>query len=81
MTCPHCSEKFGLFSDEVKEIGKTKVCPRCGNGVTVGIVYSRFLMVFLPIMVLAVLTGFSGVIAGGVAGGLASVFGMGLKRQ
>jgi DNA-directed RNA polymerase subunit RPC12/RpoP len=79
MKCPHCSERVGLFSNELKEIGKTGVCPNCGRKVKMGVIHSRFAAGFIPVALLAIVFGVSGPIAAGIAGGVGAAVGLGLK--
>ncbi len=79
MKCPHCATQIGIFSTEMNELGKTKVCPHCGKGVKLGLIHSKFALGFLPVAVVAVLFGASGAIAAGIAGGAGALMGMGLK--
>jgi hypothetical protein len=71
---------MGPFSKEMKEIGKTKVCPHCGKGIKMGLHQGRFALVFFSVAAIAILIGGSSPIAAGIAGGLGAVFGMCLKR-
>lgn len=80
MKCPHCSRRVGLFSEDLKEIGKTRVCPACGNRVKMGLIHSRFAAGFVPVALLAILFGVSGPFAAGIAGGVGAAVGLGLKR-
>lgn len=80
MKCPHCSASIGLFSKEMTELGKSKVCPSCGKGVKVGIIHTRFALAFIPVAALSIVFGVSGPIAAAVAGGFGAAFGLGLKR-
>lgn len=80
MKCPCCAAKIGLFSPEMKTLGKTRTCPHCGEGVTVGVLPLRFTLGFAPVAVLAIVLGVSGPISAGIAGGIGGVVGMGLKR-
>ncbi len=79
MKCPHCKAKIGWMSKEMSGIGKTKVCPHCGEGVKFGIRPGRFTLVFVVVAVVAILMDRSSAVSAGVAGGIAAVFGMGLK--
>ena len=81
MKCPHCAAQIGLFSDEMKALGKTKACPRCGKGVAFGVLPVRFGMGFLVVTVAAIVLGVSGPVAAGIAGGVGAACGMGLKRR
>ena len=80
MKCPHCSASIGLFSKEMNDLGRSKVCPHCGKGVKVGIIHTRFALAFIPVAVASIVLGVSGPIAAGVAGGVGAAFGLGLKR-
>ncbi len=80
MKCPHCQASIGLFSDEMKTVGRTRACPRCGNGVALGVLPVRFALAFVPVAVAAILLGVSGPLSAAVAGGLGGAFGVGLKR-
>ncbi|WP_098497731.1 hypothetical protein [Collimonas sp. PA-H2] len=80
MKCPHCSEDVGLFSKAMSELGKTKVCPHCGKSLTFGIRHGRFALVFFSIALISVIFGVSGVVAAGIAAGVAAVFSVGLKN-
>ena len=81
MKCPHCSASIGLFSKEKNEIGKSKVCARCGKGVKFGLIHTRFALAFIPIAVGAIVLGVSGPLAAGIAGGVGAALGMGLKSS
>lgn len=80
MKCPHCSTSFGFFSNEMKELGVSKTCPKCDKGITVGIIHTRFAMAFIPISGVGIILGLSGPLAAGVAGGVAALVSIGLKR-
>ena len=80
MMCPHCAASIGLFSEEMKTLGRTRTCPRCGQGVTFGVLPGRFAMAFVPVAVAAIMLGVSGPLSAAVAGGLGGAFGVGLKR-
>ena len=80
MKCPHCSASIGLFSKEMNNLGRSKVCPHCGEGIKVGIIHTRFALAFIPVAAASIVLGVSGPIAAGVAGGVAAAFGLGLKR-
>jgi hypothetical protein len=79
MKCPHCSTGIGLFSKEMNDLGKSKVCPHCGKGVKIGIIHARFALAFIPVAVASIVLGVSGPVAAGIAGGVAAAFGLGLK--
>ena len=81
MKCPRCRAQIGLFSDEMRTLGRTRVCPRCGGGVTLGVLPGRFAMAFVPVAVAAIVLGVSGPLSAAVAGGLGGAFGIGLKRR
>lgn len=81
MKCPHCSRSIGLFSDEMKVVGKTNVCIYCGKRVKLGIIHSRFALGFVPVALAAVLLGLSGPVAAGIAGSLGAMVGLGLKSS
>lgn len=81
MKCPHCSASIGLFSNEMKELGKSKSCPHCGSGVKLGVIHTKFAAAFIPVAVISILLGISGPIAAGLAGGVGAAFGLGLKRD
>ena len=78
MKCPHCSEKVGLLSREMKEIGRTKTCPHCGKPVKFGLIHTRFALAFVPIALASIVLGLSGPFAAGFAGGMGAAFGFGL---
>ena len=80
MKCPHCLTKVGLFSKEMSDIGKSKLCPQCSKAVKFGIRHGRFAIAFFCVALVSILVGASGPIAAGVAGGLGAAFGIGLKR-
>jgi len=79
MKCPHCSARVSLFSKEMNQVGKSKVCPHCGKGVKIALIHSRFAMTFIPIAGAAIILGLSGPFAAAIAGGVGAAFGMGLK--
>jgi hypothetical protein len=81
MKCPHCQARIGLFSDEMKTLGRARTCPRCGGGVEMAILPGRFTLAFVPVAVAAIVLGVSGPLSAGVAGGLGAVFGFGLRRR
>jgi len=78
MKCPHCSASIDLFSKEMNELAKSKVCPHCGKGVKLGLIHTRFALAFIPVVAVAIILGVSGPFAAGVAGGVGAAFGMGL---
>lgn len=80
MKCPHCSVEISLFSTEMTELGKTKVCPHCGRGTKVGLRNGRFFIAFASVTAIAFLIGISSPITAGVAGGVAALFGLGLTK-
>jgi hypothetical protein len=77
--CPHCQTPIGLFSPEMSALGKSKTCPHCGKGVTVGIRHGRFAIGFLAVAAVSILLGLSSPLAAGIAGGVGAAFGLGLK--
>jgi hypothetical protein len=79
MKCPHCSHAVGLFSNELKEIGKTGACTVCGKKVKLGVIHGRFAAGFIPVALVAILLGLSGAVAAGIAGGVGAAVGFGLK--
>ena len=80
MNCPHCSIEIPLFSTELAELGKTKVCPHCGKGAKIGIRIGRFFIAFASVAAIAILAGASSPIAAGIAGGVGGAFGLGLTK-
>lgn len=80
MKCPHCSENIGLFSKVMSELGKTKVCPNCGKSLKFGIRHGRFTLVFFTIALISIIFSVSGVVAAGIAGGVAAVFSVEFKN-
>jgi len=80
MRCPHCAARIGLFSDEMKQLGSTRACPRCGRGVVLGVRPLRFALGFAAVAGLALAFGVSGSVAAGVAGGVGAAAGLGLRR-
>lgn len=81
MKCPQCSEKIGLFSEQMKQIGTDKVCPHCGTGIKVGLQHGKFLIGFGLVAAIALFLGLSSPITAGIAGGVGAVFGLGLIRS
>jgi hypothetical protein len=81
MKCPHCQASIGLFSDEMKTLGRTRECPRCGAGVEMGLLGGRFTLAFATVAVAAIVLGVSGPLSAGLAGGVGAAFGFGLKRR
>ena len=81
MKCPHCSAKIGLFSEEMKEVGKSGLCPKCNKAIKVGVIPLRFLAGFVPVAIASILLGVSGPLAAGIAGGVGGAVGIGLKRS
>ena len=79
MKCPHCAADIGLFSQEMKNLGKTKLCPHCNQGVKFGMHTVRFSLIFFGIAIAAIVMGQSGPMSAGVAGGVAALFSYGLK--
>ena len=78
MKCPHCSVEIHLFSSEMTELGKTRVCPHCGGGTKIGIRNGRFFIAFASVAAIAILAGISSPITAGMAGGAGALFGLGL---
>ena len=79
MKCPHCSRRIGLFSQEMKDMGRTKACPTCGKAVKFGLIHSRFAIAFIATALFFIVLGLSGPFAAGMAGGMGAAFGLGLK--
>jgi hypothetical protein len=80
MKCPHCSTSIGLFSDEMKALGKSRTCPRCGGGVVMGLIPGRYAIGFAVVAIPALVFGLSSPFVAGAAAGVGAVFGFGLKR-
>ncbi|WP_040670678.1 hypothetical protein [Rhodanobacter fulvus] len=48
MKCPHCHTSISVFSKEMNRFGKRKLCPHCGEGVTLGVRFASVALWFIP---------------------------------
>jgi hypothetical protein len=53
LSCPHCGHVFGWKAREVAPLAVSRVCPSCGGHFTYGIQWSMFLLLFIPMVLLA----------------------------
>jgi hypothetical protein len=53
MKCPHCHTSISVFSKEMNRFGKRKVCPHCGEGVTLGVGLAPAALWFIPALALS----------------------------
>jgi hypothetical protein len=80
MKCPQCAGNIGLFSKEMSELGKSRTCPFCGAGITIGVLRGRFALGFAIVAIPSIALGLSSPVAAGLAGGVGAIVGLGLKR-
>ena len=57
MKCPHCDAKISVFSGAVNKSsgGALRSCPTCGKGFKLSVAKGRFVLIFLPLMLLSIL--------------------------
>lgn len=51
--CPHCGHQFSWKAPEVALFALSRVCPSCGGHFTYGMQWTVFLLLFVPMVLLA----------------------------
>lgn len=53
-SCPHCGHALHWKSDELKPLSLSRKCPSCGGGFAYGLRWGVFLLLFVPLVLLAI---------------------------